>query len=398
MCHHLTRRDFSKMLLSTTVFMGSSMLLPETSFAGIANNKGGKNYKGPNVIIIRYGGGVRRRETIDMDHTYSPFMMNVLAPQATLYNNMEIANLEDQETDHAQGTINILTGQYKAYETMNKHSGNLLQPTLPTLFEYFRKAYDVDIHETLIVNGEDDLKNEAMTYGSHSDFGAHYRSEFLNKQKFRAFMLQLKLDEGDLSSDDLVKVVDQLSELKEKSNNLIQPENYPLHIQNFWRKWQRFYGADGAKQPRGDRLSTEIALWALRDLRPKLLMVNYQDPDYVHLGTKSHYTRGIAGIDQGIHQIYRAVESDPFYKNNTVFVIVPDCGRDSNILMDVPFQHHSNSRSTREIFAMVLGKGIKQNQTIDTIVDQTSIASTVAQIMGFDAAMAESPILEEALL
>ena len=398
MCRHLTRRDFSKMLLSTTVFMGSSMLLPETSFAGIANNRGSKNYKGPNVIIVRYGGGVRRRETIDIDHTYSPFMMNVLAPQATLYNNMEIANIKDHETSHEQGTMNILTGQYKAYSNFSEGIGGILQPTIPTLFEYFRKTYDVDVHETLIINGENGAENEPMKYGTHKAYGADYKSELLNLEKFQAFMLQLKLDEGNLSPDELSKAIDELEEIKGKSANFINPESYPLRIQEFWRKWQRYYGMEGFKNPRGDALSTEIAIWALRDLRPKLMLVNYQDTDHVHFGVKSHYTRGITAIDQGIQQLYKAVETDPFYKDNTVFVIVPDCGRDNNILMDVPFQHHSNSRSTREIFAMILGNGIKANQTIDTVVDQTSVTSTVAHIMGFEAEMAESPVLEEALL
>ena len=29
-------------------------------------------YAGPNVVIVRFGGGVRRRETIDAQHTLAP--------------------------------------------------------------------------------------------------------------------------------------------------------------------------------------------------------------------------------------------------------------------------------------------------------------------------------------
>ena len=36
-------------------------------------------------------------------------------------------------------------------------------------------------------------------------------------------------------------------------------------------------------------------------------------------------------------------------RDNTVFLIVPDCGRDSNRAMPVPFQHHMNSRSAHQI-------------------------------------------------
>ena len=38
-----------------------------------------------------------------------------------------------------------------------------------------------------------------------------------------------------------------------------------------------------------------------------------------------------------------------------VFVIVPDCGRDANPLMGVPFQHHFNTKSAHEIWALVFG-------------------------------------------
>jgi len=393
MSHHLTRRAFSKMLLSATVFMGSSMLLPETGFSGIINKSSGKTYKGPNVIIIRYGGGVRRRETIDMDHTYSPFMMNVLAPQATLYNNMEISNFEGQKTDHAQGTLNILTGRYNAFKNIGDGIlGNTLQPTHPTLFEYFRKAYDVGIHESLIINGENHPENDSMNFGTSHDYGVEYKSELLSYHKYRAFVLKTKLYNGDITK----KEQDELDEIISKSSNLIDPDMYPPSIQSFWQKWQRYYGDDRAIIPRGDSMSTEVALWALRDLRPKLMLINYEDPDHVHWGAKSHYKRGIMGIDQGIQQLVKAVETDPFYKDNTVFVIVPDCGRTDNLLMDIPYQHHFNTRSTREIFAMISGAGIEKNQIIDHAVDQTSIAATVAKIMGFEAEMAEGSVLEEA--
>ena len=127
-------------------------------------------------------------------------------------------------------------------------------------------------------------------------------------------------------------------------------------------------------------------------------MVNYQDPDYVHWGNMSHYTRAIAIIDQGLKQLVQAVEADEAYRGNTIFIIVPDCGRDSNPLMQVPYQHHFNSRSAHEIWAMLFGPGIAQGHVVDTDVNQISVAATVAQIMGFTAEQAEGPVLSDALL
>ena len=113
-------------------------------------------------------------------------------------------------------------------------------------------------------------------------------------------------------------------------------------VQAFWKKWRDYFGENGLVNARGDRFLTELSLWSLKYLRPKLMMVNYNDPDYVHWGNMSHYTRGISVIDDGLRQLVAATDADEHYRDNTVFVIVPDCGRDSNPLISVPCQHHFN--------------------------------------------------------
>lgn len=124
-------------------------------------------------------------------------------------------------------------------------------------------------------------------------------------------------------------------------------------------------------------------------------MVNYNDPDYVHWGNPSHYTRGISIIDQGLQRLVAAVENDDYYRGNTVFVIVPDCGRDANRALAVPYQHHFNTRSAHEIFALFFGPGIARGQVIDREVNQISIASTVGQVMELKTQHTEGPVLEE---
>ena len=69
-------------------------------------------YRGPNVIIIRYGGGARRRESIEAGTTYSPFLCHELVKRGTLFKRMEITEMEGIETSHAQGTLFIITGKY----------------------------------------------------------------------------------------------------------------------------------------------------------------------------------------------------------------------------------------------------------------------------------------------
>ena len=122
-------------------------------------------------------------------------------------------------------------------------------------------------------------------------------------------------------------------------------------------------------------------------------MVNYQDPDYVHWGNASHYTRAIAIIDDGIRQITNALDQYEHYRNNTIVVITPDCGRDANPLMSVPFQHHFNSGAAHEVWELILGPGVAKNRIYDRTVDQTSIAATLAQVMGVRAERSEGDAL-----
>src|SRR5207245_7801928 len=158
-----------------------------------------------------------------------------------------------------------------------------------------------------------------------------------------------------------------------------------------------YYGKSGLVNPRGDRMLTELAIRAIKQLRPALLMVNYQDCDYVHWGNLTHYTRAISIMDDGLKQLAAAVEADAEYRDNTIFVVVPDCGRDNNPLADVPCQHHFNSRSAHEIFALLSGPGIRKGIVVDKKTDQISIAGTIPRLRGVEPPHAESRLLEHTL-
>ena len=93
---------------------------------------------------------------------------------------------------------------------------------------------------------------------------------------------------------------------------------------------------------------------------------------------------------------FEAADADDAYRDNTVFVVVPDCGRDDTPSMAVPCQHHANTRSAREIFALIAGPGIAPGVWIDDVTDQVSVAPTVAALMGVETPDAEGAALEQA--
>lgn len=352
-------------------------------------------YTGPNVILVRFGGGVRRAETIVGETSFAPYLLNVLAKRGTLIPNLSIAQLDDVDTSHAEGTLNILTGRYRAYSKVGSQGlAPLLEPNAPTLFEYLRKSFNIPAHQALLVNGEDRPQEEYLTYGGHAHYGVSYRSEVIGLFRYKIHKFRRILEEKSASEKVLEEADKLLKELEAQDYRGIAGKS-SVEIEAFWDRWREQYGDTGLKNPRGDRLLTELAVRAIRELKPRLMMINYQDPDYVHWGNASHYTRAIRIIDQGLKRLVDTVDLDPAYKDRTVFAVVPDCGRDANALMSVPFQHHFNTRSAHEIFGLLFGPGIARGKVLDKAVDQTSIAATVGAIMGFKASAAEGGVLSE---
>jgi hypothetical protein len=354
-------------------------------------------YRGPNVILVRFGGGVRRAETIDEATTWAPYLRHVLAPRGTFIPDLRIDKLEGVNTSHAEGTLNLLTGRYLAYrDAGSEFLEDRLEPTEPTLFEYLRTAFAIPSHQALLINGEDRPQEEFFTFGVADHYGIDYRSEMLSLHRYKLYRTKMQLAEGKLTDEARLAVEEERTELLTVDPRGGTPDP-SAEVTAFWARWRQDFGDSGFKNPRGDRLLTELGVRAMAELQPRFLMVNYQDPDYVHWGNPSHYTRAIAIIDEGLQRLVSAADADPFYRDNTIFVITPDCGRDANPLAEVPFQHHFNSRSAHETWAVIFGPGIGKG-VVDKPVDQSAIAPTIAAAMGFAASRAEGRAVEEIFL
>jgi hypothetical protein len=385
---HLSRRS---LLTTGAVGLASLWVAPQGWAAELSSKP---VYSGPNIFLIRFGGGVRRQETIDPDQTYAPFLRHTLAQRGTLFPQMELDQLKQVTTSHGEGTLHILTGKYGDFIRTDGF-GDRLESRAPTLFEYLRKQYAIAEHQTLLINGEDRTSEEFYSFSNHHLFGVNYRCQVLSLYRFKIYLLQQQIEAGNLQGIELEKKIAELQHLEGLNYRQADRKGNSPEMSQFWKRWHQYYGSSGLVNPRGDRVLTELAIWAIQQLRPKFLMINYSDPDYVHWGYPSHYHNGIAIIDQGIKSIVQTLEADPEYRDNTVLCIVPDCGRDSNQFLTVPYQHHFGSRSAHEIFALFVGKGIRANQIVDLRVSQVDVAPTLAHLMGCQAEYAEGSVLEE---
>ena len=396
-CSALPRRAFLKGVVAGGGLLAAGGTL--TRADTLVDTSAGKPvYRGPNVVLIRFGGGARRKETIDPEFTYSPFLCRDLVGRGTLFKNLEIAQIEGLNTSHGEGTLNIVTGHYDRYkDVQGKFLGARFEPKVPTLFEYLRKAFAVEPHQTLIVNGEDRPDEEFYTFSNHFAYGINYRSNTLSLYRFKAWLMRRQIAEGKLTDAQIEQRKKELAKWEKVDDRTRGEDRQGAELESFWQRWREYYGETGLVNPRGDRLLTELTVRAIKELRPKLIMVNYQDCDYVHWGNLSHYTRAVSIMDDGLRHIVETVESDAEYRGRTLFVVVPDCGRDSNPFADVPCQHHFNSRSAHEIFALFAGPGVPRAAVVDRRADQSQVAGTVGRLMGFKAEFADQRILEEAI-
>ncbi|MEZ4321340.1 MAG: hypothetical protein R3F61_27940 [Myxococcota bacterium] len=320
-----------------------------------------------NVVLVRFGGGVRRRESIAPDTSWSRYLLHELLPQGTLFDAMDMGTGREIQTSHGQGTLFLLTGRYYDYAREQGRPGGEehYRSPFPTLLELVRASGAAE-HEVIVLNGENRPQEEHFTFSQHPDFGPAFRASLLSRRGFDAW--------------------------RASGSRTDTP------VDAFWAAWQAYWGDApdaGTLHPRGDRLLTELALWSLRVLKPRFLMINYNDCDYVHWGNPEHYRRGVAIMDHGLRQIVEALDRDPSYRDDTLLVVAPDCGRDDNRLVSLPFQHHFGDRSSREVFAFFRGPGIPRGVRIDRPTQQVDVMPTIAAQLGLPRAEAEGRALEE---
>ena len=344
--------------------------------------------RAPKVVVVRFGGGVRRRETLQPDTTFSPYLLKHLVPRGMLFRDTVIEQLDGVDTSHAQGTVHLITGRYGAYEDVSEQwLGERFEPTVPTIFEAARRQLGLAEHEVVVVNNENRVQDEFLTFSSDPTF----RAGSLSRWRYRHWGLARKVADGTATPADhrqLRRLLDQDYRLDDTLRQQAEP------LQHFWAQWAEHWGPSGRVEPRGDRGQTELALWALRHLRPRLMMINYSDCDYVHWGIADHYHRGISIMDHGLRALTEALDADPYYRDDTVLVVVPDCGRDDNRWLPLPYQHHFGDRSAHEIFALFVGPGLRP-RIVDRQVQQTDVAATIAALLGVSLPDAEGEPLEE---
>ncbi|MDQ6479348.1 alkaline phosphatase family protein [Dyadobacter sp. LHD-138] len=116
---------------------------------------------------------------------------------------------------------------------------------------------------------------------------------------------------------------------------------------------------------------------------PKVVHIDFADPDnFGHAGQYDSFLDAGHYLDAMIGNLWNTMQQDPFYKDNTVFLIYPDHGRGVGSHWT---GHGTSAPRSNETWLAVIGAGIpaKGEMKNNAQIYQDQIAQTAAQLLGF---------------
>ena len=151
-------------------------------------------------------------------------------------------------------------------------------------------------------------------------------------------------------------------------------------IQNeFPRRWSTV---------RFDTFTHNYALESLKNDKPLVTFISYgETDDFAHEGRYDKYLESAHRTDNMIGELWAFVQSDPFYKDNTTFIITTDHGRGEKDTEKDTWKHHGKTiANSEQTWFIAFGPRIKNlGEDVSEKNNYTNqIATTIASLLGFE--------------
>lgn len=369
----LSRRDFLRG--ATGAALGSALSSASPYVHGETAQRKRK------VIVITFGGGARDQETFAPEGQANiPHLLNELAPQSSFFTHVTNHGI----LGHYVATASLATG---VYETLNNFSA--VPPDHPTIFEYFRKDLRRPSSDAWVVapsNGFNRIgESNCRSYGSGATVilpkhllnaaasGSASNLDHLLRDNYEDPPLYTPaLEGGEFELDQLDRIL------------RLSVDDFMAHARTL-------------SSP--DELSVYIAKRLMQQESPSLLWITMHDMDVAHSGAYSLYIEGIRRTDRLCADLWKAVQSEPEYKDNTTLFILPDFGRDADYdAAGNGFQHHRTGDAvSRTTWMMALGKGVREGVIYDEPMQSIDLVPSLGALMGFTPNLAQGKPIKELL-
>ncbi|MDX1363398.1 MAG: phosphoglyceromutase [Arenibacter latericius] len=133
-----------------------------------------------------------------------------------------------------------------------------------------------------------------------------------------------------------------------------------------------------------DAFTQHYALEYMKRKHPKLVFISYgETDDFAHDGDYDSYLKSAQNTDGLIEELWKFTQQDPFYKDNTTFIITTDHGRGTDPL-DTWRGHGSSINGAGSVWVVAFGKGVSAlgEITKEEQLYTNQIAPTVIKNLG----------------
>ena len=143
-----------------------------------------------------------------------------------------------------------------------------------------------------------------------------------------------------------------------------------------------------------DAFTHHFALENMKRAHPELVYIAYgETDDFAHDGDYEAYLKSANTTDTMIKELWDFTQSDPFYKNNTVFIISTDHGRGA-LDLKTWTGHGSDVQDAGSVWLVLFGKNVSadgevgkkeqlySNQIAPTVLQQLHLTNSADSMQG----------------
>lgn len=323
------------------------------------------------VVLIAFAGGVRTRETFGTPGNVPT--LQALADQGVLYTRARSSNL-----GHFGAAMSLFTGIAEPRGIRENARG----PD-PTLFEYVRKELQLSSNDVWI-STSGGAQQTNYSYSLHPDYGPAFGANtFDGDGLFNADFKQIVKSFGGLHPMPPAeeRLLERMraglrggAEGASDSASAAAVERYIL--EELARGTADIRGANAA-----DAKALRVARNLLVLFKPRLIAVVLQQADIAH-NSFNGYVEIVRQNDVAIGELWKAVQLDPELAQSTVFVILPEFGRDKDLNPRRGLDHGDGSDDLNYVSAVCWGPDFKRGSVVTGDVQAIDACSTVCDLFG----------------
>ena len=344
------------------------------------------------LVIVLFGGGTRSSESIDEpEHRWIPRLWKEMVPRGTLFTNMRV----EHKVVHPNSAGSIVTGHWEWDDIdWSRPVAN------PTIFEVYRKARKSPdtaawafVYASILAQA-----GVSRSAGYGVDCAANVvEPPTIPRSAAEDMDAKLRTAAATGSTDAEIKAAAESAGLARSTSRIslggLRSDTARKFVESEYDGWKKSTGSTSH-----DLFLTDRAINCMRRFSPDVIAVMFGEIDCAHYGSWSRYVEAIKRTDELTWRLWRACEEIDAYRGKTLFLVLPDHGRELESKNGTGFIHHSDfytntgaDEGCRRVWMLALGPGVAADRKIEKPTPITTVAATGLEYLGLTPAKGAAP-------